>query len=98
MFHVFVLRAAARLRASDWPLRQIRLELAHPLRRRKADRLEFFPAAMTDDGRVRPLQCHGSAHLLALRQADGLLQVPVGVRELSAGEIVVFTPLRSLMP
>ncbi len=98
MFHLFVLRAAARLRASDWPLRQIRLPLAQPFRRRKDDRLAFIPAAMDDDGRVEPLQYHGSAHLLALREADGLFQVPIGTAELSAGEIVVFTPLRSLMP
>ena len=98
MFHVFVLRAAARLQASDWPLRQIRLPLAQPLRRRKDDRLEFFPAAMTDDGRVEPVQCHGSAHLLAFGQAHGLLQMPIGAAEMSAGESVVFTPLRSLMP
>jgi molybdopterin molybdotransferase len=97
-FHVFVLRAAAVLRGSPWPLRQIRLPLGQPLSRRKADRLEFFPAAVGDDGRVVPVECHGSAHLLALRDADGLLQVPIGVRELSAGETVLFTPLRSLMP
>lgn len=98
MFHVFVLRAAAHLRGSPWPLRQIRLPLGRPLSRRKADRLEFFPAALGDDGRVVPVECHGSAHLLALADADGLMQVPIGVRELSAGEAVLFTPLRSLMP
>jgi len=98
MFHVFVLRAAARLLGCPWPLRQIRLPLGRPLSRRKADRLEFFPAAVGDDGRVVPVECHGSAHLLALRDADGLLQVPVGARELAAGDGVLFTPLRSLMP
>jgi molybdopterin molybdotransferase len=98
MFHVFVLRAAARLQGSRWPLRQIRMPLGRPISRRKADRLEFFPAAIGDDGRVSPVECHGSAHLLALRDADGLLQVPAGVRKLSAGDGVLFTPLRSLMP
>ncbi len=98
MFHVFVLRAAARLRGSRWPLRQIRLPLGRPVSRRKADRLEFFPAAIGEDGRVSPVECHGSAHLLALRDADGLLQVPAGVRELALGDSVLFTPLRSLMP
>jgi molybdopterin molybdotransferase len=98
MFHIFVLRAAAVLRGSRWPLRQIRLPLGVPLSRRKADRLEFLPAAVNDDGRVVPVECHGSAHLLALVGADGLLQVPIGVRELSAGDGVLFTPLRSLMP
>ncbi len=98
MFHAFVLRAAARLLGSNWRLRQIRRELAGPISRRKADRLELMPAAMDDDGHVAPIECHGSAHLLALRQADGLLQVPVGVREMAAGDSVVYTPLRSLMP
>jgi len=98
MFHVFVLRAVARLRGSNWPLRQIRLPLAGMFKRRKTDRLAFIPAGIDDDGRVQPLQYHGSAHLLALGQADGLFQVPIGVAELSAGDTVVFTPLRSLMP
>ena len=97
-FHVFVLRAAAVLRGSPWPLRQIRLPLGQPLSRRKADRLEFIPAALGNDGLVSRVECHGAAHLLALAGADGLLQVPIGVRELSAGETVLFTPLRSLMP
>ncbi len=98
MFHVFVLRAAAHLRGSRWPLRQIRMPLGRPISRRKADRLEFFPAALGDDGRVSRVECHGSAHLLALAGADGLLQVPAGVRELAPGDGVLFTPLRSLMP
>jgi molybdopterin molybdotransferase len=98
MFHLFVLRAAARLQGGRWPLRQIRLPLGRAISRRKADRLEFLPAAIGDDGRVSPVECHGSAHLLALRDADGLLQVPAGVRELAAGDGVMFIPLRSLMP
>jgi len=98
MFHIFVLRAAARMRGGDWPLRQIRFPMAGSFRRRKADRLAFIPAGIDDEGRVQPLQYHGSAHLLALGQADGLFQVPIGVSELSPGDDVIFTPLRSLMP
>lgn len=98
MFHVFVLRAVARLRGGDWPLRQIRFPLAEAFRRRKTDRLAFIPARIDDEGRVALLQYHGSAHLLALGRADGLFRVPIGTAELSAGDTVIFTPLRSLMP
>ena len=46
-------------------------------------------AAMGDwTGRAAPLECHGSAHLLSLTNADGFVVVPMGVSELGAGATV----------
>ena len=94
MFHLFVLRAAARLCGAPPPLRTVHLPLAAGYRRRKANREQFVPARRTADGAMEPLEYHGSAHLLAMREADGFLRVPIGVVELAAGDVAGFLPIR----
>jgi len=94
MFHLFVLRAAARLCGASPPLRTVHLPLAAGYRRRKANREQFVPARRTADGAMEPLEYHGSAHLLAMREADGFLRVPIGVVELAAGDVAGFLPIR----
>jgi molybdopterin molybdotransferase len=93
MFHIFVLRAAARITGAEPPVREIRLRLSRDFTRRKLERLEFVPARLTKDGTVSAVEFHGSAHLAAVLQADGFFQSPVGVARLKAGDEVVFSPL-----
>jgi len=93
MFHLFVLRAAARLRGSSWTMREFPLSLRGEFRRRMADRVEFLPCRIDDGGMLVPVEFHGSAHLKALMEADGLLVVPVGTTIVSAGQSVRFVPL-----
>jgi molybdopterin molybdotransferase len=97
-FHLFALRALARLTGAEPPLREVRLRLGEDFRRRKAERLEFVPARLTGEGRVVPVEFHGSAHLTALGAADGFFLVPVGVAALAAGEEVAFVPLLRRTP
>ncbi|MGO8751041.1 MAG: molybdopterin molybdotransferase MoeA [Thermoguttaceae bacterium] len=94
MFHVFVRRAAARLCGSPWSPGEITLGLGREFRRRKVDRVEYVPARINDDGTVVPVTFHGSAHLAALMEADGLLIVPLEASVLEAGRRVRFLPLR----
>jgi molybdopterin molybdotransferase len=94
MFHLFVLRAAARLCGAEPPQRELRLAMAGAFRRRRTDRAQFVPARLTETGAVEALEYHGSAHLLSLREADGFLQVPVGVKKLAAGQVATFLPMR----
>ncbi len=90
MFHLFVLRAAALMCGGRWPLREIKLTLGADFRRRKAERIEYVPARLDDDGTLRPVEFHGSAHLTALTESDGFFVVPMGVSELAAGGQVDF--------
>jgi molybdopterin molybdotransferase len=92
MFHLFVLRAAARLCGSPPPLREITVGLGCEFRRRATDRVEFVPARIVADGSVIPVEYHGSAHLTALAEAEGFVVVPGGVARLSAGQHVRFLP------
>lgn len=93
MFHLFVLRAVARMTGAEPPVRQIRLRLAKDFSRRKIERLQFVPARLTGEGTVAVVEFHGSAHLAAVLQADGFYQVPAGVASLNAGDEVAFSPL-----
>jgi molybdopterin molybdotransferase len=93
-FHLFVLRAARLLGGTPASARSFRVPLARAFSRRGADRLAFLPCRLDSEGRAETIDYHGSAHLLALCEADGLLCVPAGQRALAAGDPVEFFPLR----
>ena len=93
MFHLFVLRAAARMYGSPWTAREITLGMGREFRRRKSDRVEYVPCRIEDDGMLFPVEYHGSAHLTALIEADGLFIVPLGVSSIAAGQSVRFLPM-----
>lgn len=95
-FHLYVLRAAARLLGTPWPVRALRLSLAGEFRRRNAERREYLPCRLDSEGRLVPLEYHGTAHLAALRQADGLFAVPRECLWIGAGEQVEFLPVGRL--
>jgi len=93
MFHLFVLRAVARMTGAQPPVREIRLRLNRDFSRRRIDRLEFVPARLDNDGTISAVEFHGSAHLSAVLSADGFFQAPIGAAKLKAGDEVVFSPL-----
>ncbi len=93
-FHLYVVRAAGLMTGCQAQARHIQLPLGAPFSRRKAERLEYVPCRVSAEGFLRQVEFHGSAHLLALAEADGLFAVPRGVTELAAGEKVAFMPLR----
>jgi molybdopterin molybdotransferase len=90
-FHLFVLRAAARMMGLEPPLREVGARLGRDFSRRNTERVEYVPARLVG-ARVEPIEYHGSAHLTALTEADGFLIVPVGVGSMVAGEPVAFAP------
>jgi len=91
-FHLFVLRAVARMVGSAPGLREVALEMGPGYSRRDAERREFVPARLGEMATVEPLEYHGSAHLMALSRMDGLFVVPEGVAEVPAGSRVRFLP------
>lgn len=96
-FHLVVRRIAALLMRAPLPPRAIRATLKSELKQKRADRTSFIPACLDDNGQVQPVDYHGSAHLLACRHADGLLEMPSGVDLMPAGCPATFYPL-SLQP
>jgi molybdopterin molybdotransferase len=65
--------------------------LADQVERRDAERHEFRPARIRlREGVlvVEPLTYHGSSHLNGLRYAEGLFQIPAGIKTLEKGAVV----------
>lgn len=95
MFHLFVLRVAARMSGGSYQPREFRVRLANEFTRRSTSRTEYAPCRVSRDGLAETVPYHGSAHLAALIQADGFLRIPPGVKSLAAGAeatLVTFGP------
>lgn len=92
--HLFVLPALALLEgAREWP-RFVTLPLAEAWRGRPRDRVRLYPAQLTRDGAVSLLPYHGSGHLRALIEADGLVRIEPEWDGRAAEAPVQFWPLR----
>ncbi len=55
---------------------------------RVSNRLAHMPVTIDEEGGVTPLEYHGSAHIHAYSEADGLIRVPPGAEPPGAGEKV----------
>jgi molybdopterin molybdotransferase len=68
----------------DTPV-HVRMRLEGPLTRKDTDRQSWIPVKMTGEEAVEAVEYHGSAHIPALCEADGLIAMDIGVAELSQG-------------
>jgi len=69
------------------------LPLAKTLTRKRADREAWVPVSITEDGRVIANEYHGSAHVNALCDADGLLVIPKDISSVKEGTLVSVRPI-----
>ena len=99
-FGELILPAIRRL--SGFEADECHVSLKLPLTRQvsnKADRAAFILGKLIWGRKglqVSPLKSCGSADLVAGAQADGVFKVPYGLKKVSAGELVKFTPWRSI--
>lgn len=56
--------------------------------RKRSDRISLLPVRINLQGEALPIEYHGSAHINAMTEAHGLIQVPVGQTSLKKGELV----------
>jgi molybdopterin molybdotransferase len=92
-FELLVKPFLFRLMGHDHSPRFVRMRLDDSIQRRDTERQGWIPVALTSPETVRPVEYHGSAHILALSQADGLVPVDVGVGHWDKGTAV---PVRLL--
>jgi molybdopterin molybdotransferase len=92
IFEVFVKPFLYRRMGLEWSPPAWRGRLVKPIRRAQSDRTEFLPVRCKQ-GLVEPVAYHGSAHLNALSDADGLVRLEIGVNELAEGTQVDVRPL-----
>ncbi len=71
-----------------WKDLNIRLPMKCDFRRKSDDRINWIPVMIDDEGLVEPVAYHGSAHITAFPYADGIIPVPVGIKQLNRGEMV----------
>lgn len=67
---------------------EIRLPMKCDFKRKNDDRLNWIPVRIDDEGMLEPVAYHGSAHITAFPCADGIIPVPVGIKQLDRGELV----------
>lgn len=71
-----------------WKPAIIRLPMKERFTRKFAGRMALIPVVISGEGSVMPVEYHGSAHISALSEADGIISMPAGIDSLEKGEIV----------
>jgi molybdopterin molybdotransferase len=84
IFEIFVKPFLYRRMGLDWSPPSFRAVLGEPVHRKSVERTEFLPVAVRR-GEAVPVAFHGSAHLNALAEANGLVRVERGVAEIARG-------------
>jgi molybdopterin molybdotransferase len=77
-----------RLMGHDYHPAIVRLPISCDYKRKRADRLEYIPVRLNANNQVVPVEYHGSAHINAFTQANGIMAIPRGVDEFTEGEFV----------
>jgi molybdopterin molybdotransferase len=87
MFEIMVKPFLFRRMGLAWDPPLVRARLASALHRHSAERTEFLPVRVRG-GEAFPVSYHGSSHVNSLGDANGVLRVEIGVREIPEGEVV----------
>ena len=62
--------------------------MARSYLRKSAERRALVPVRITGDGKVAPVEYHGSAHISAFSDAYGIMTLPEGIMSVAEGELV----------
>jgi len=81
-FELLVRPFLYRLMGHDYSPAVVQMILAESITRRDAERQGWIPVRLTSGTTVRPVEYHGSGHILALCQADGLISMEIGVEQI----------------
>ncbi|MHC4526905.1 MAG: molybdopterin molybdotransferase MoeA [Planctomycetota bacterium] len=88
LFEILVKPFLYKLMGHDYGGHNIQMAIAEPLRRKKVKRQRWLPVRITETGKVKPVEYHGSAHISSLCGADGLVSVDIGIAEIEEGTII----------
>ncbi len=72
----------------DWQPESLILLAGVDMTRKRANRMGWLPVSIGAGGVVNPLDYHGSAHIYALRDAVGMISIPIGKEIIKKGEPV----------
>jgi len=74
------------------PVRNLRLPLAMEYQRKRSDRMQWLPVQIRE-GKVYPLEYHGSAHIFSLATAHAIAAIPFGITNLNPGDLIDVRPV-----
>jgi len=66
----------------------LKLPMGKSYKRRKSQRKSFLPVVIRADGKVYPVEYHGSAHIHSYVFANGITSIDIGKETLEIGELV----------
>jgi molybdopterin molybdotransferase len=66
----------------------IQLPMGATYKRRKSQRKSFLPVIIRENGKVYPVEYHGSAHIHSYVSANGITSIDIGKETLEIGELV----------
>jgi molybdopterin molybdotransferase len=85
VFELLVKPFLYRLMGHDYSPLCVQMSLEEPVTRKDTERQAWIPVRLTGEKSVRPVQYHGSGHLLALCEADGLIRMEIGLGRIEKG-------------
>lgn len=88
LFEIMVKPFLYKMMGYDYMPYKITMPLGKTIARKHTERESIIPVAITNDEKVIPIEYHGSAHINSICRADGLILIPVGVKEIKEGTIV----------
>ncbi len=88
VFELLVKPFLYRLMGHDYAPITVEMRLEERVTRKDTDRQSWIPVKRTSTTSVKPVQYHGSAHLLALGEADGLIRMEIGVASIEQATAV----------
>ncbi len=92
VFELFVVPAIDKIVGRKTKSAFFDMKLLDDFQRRDAKREQYYPVKINDLGAL-PLEFHGSAHMFALTQANGIMQIKRGIKKLKKGTIVNVRPI-----
>ncbi len=86
-FELLVKQLAYHLMGHQFNPKVLKLPMAAEYIRKKAERKSFIPVRINKEGKIEPLEYHGSAHIHAYEGADGIMAVEIGETHINSGEL-----------
>jgi molybdopterin molybdotransferase len=87
-FELLVRPLISNMMGHHWIPGECRLPMALDYKRKSSVRLGFIPVTINKNKEVFPVTFHGSAHITALSDSDGIIAMKPGTKSLEKGEIV----------
>jgi molybdopterin molybdotransferase len=87
-FELLVKPLIYRLQGYNYKEKIFKFEYGSDFSRKRVDRKAIVPVYFDENGKVYPVDYHGSAHINSLTLADGLMEVEIGTSIIKKGDIV----------